>query len=1412
VTIPLADFEGLDSIEQTQPQHHPYRWRMNRAGILDIWYYYDTEFDLSGGRMVLRGTNGSGKSRALELLLPFLLDADRRKMDATGSGKVNLVEMMKTGSQNRSIRVGYLWLELARTIDPEDPDDAALHAEGLSEQYLTIGAYIRFSRSASEVTVHYFTTERRVGIDLELMSKAREVLPRETLAELIGADRITKVPGTHRDRVRAAIFTLTGDSGGERYAGLLQLLYTLRSPDVGNRIDEGRLPLILSEALPPLNETAVNSAGEQLDGLSETRAAQERLEAALGHVEKFLDTYRGYAATAIAETIGRTTTAATDAEEAVKVSEDGSRKCSKLKQLRGQIKGQLGELVEDVAALDARISGIQQSKAYAGARDLDERELKVGAFGSAADSEMKSAGIARSAEDREVRTSNAVAHGTVETAKQAAAALAKARAAVLACGAASALPLVISVEIVPAGALTDSIRSGRFDGMSEFHRPVHSGLVVLPEDLGAARGKVKLVEIGVKQRGGQAEGRLLTARGLDAEHGRVKEAERRAEEAGDRAREAAEEQAGRQTSLVEAGLEYADGWRQWSGSAETVAAFGGSLNLTGTVVAAVLDDSSIIEDMGDGQLVDLDRVGGALASDAIGKHMRRRAELETAGAEAILIRNRLWSERTQLESAVDTGPELPQWMLPITDGGVPLWQAIDFVEGLVEEERAGLEGALLSSGLLLATIQADGTLRATDGELLLTPTGPIDQRPVTGKIIVDPAAMVPPQAVAAVLSRIGYRIRGDDPTGVQGTWVASDGSWQLGPLTGRHTPETAQHIGAAARKAARRIRLTAIEAALTALADAQRDRDMAWDIANNAIAALNEAARATPSAQVITAARALAMESALRTEKARSAADVRSADAAALRRRWARADTEHRALCSEFGLPHLVEELDAVRRATDRAESACSRLGDQLTDLEKSVTAHRQAVAHASDRTNERVAAEAQAAMAWAMWHSESLQLESVSASIGQEAAVAKTTLNECQATHRKMAEALETLRNAESDLGEQVGAAEAEARNAALKASSLHSALIEAVDRLQRRLALPGLAAAAFTTPPGHLALPEIAPVAVLQTMTRMAAGLRRYSHEVDENALIRPLQNLERELSGTYDVITELHDGVRLVELSDAVGQRTVADTAIVLTRTVDEGRLALSDRERNVFTEFVLGGVAEELRRRLVQAEALIAAMNASLGSIRTSHGIGVKLRWRIADGSDPTVVRIKELVSTAGAVRSVEQAGELTELLKIRVEQAFALDESAGYATLLREALDYRNWHQIEVMILGPAPGQERHISRKARLSQGEIRFVSYVTLFAAIDAYLSGLPDTGRALRLLLLDDAFAKVDAPTIGEFMGLLVRLDIDFAMTGHSLWGAYPQVPALDCYEVRRVEGSAAVTIHVHWDGHTRHLRAAR
>ncbi|MFM9701067.1 hypothetical protein [Streptomyces europaeiscabiei] len=43
------------------------RFRPTRAGVVNLWDYRDEEFVFADGRLVLRGPNGSGKTKALEV-------------------------------------------------------------------------------------------------------------------------------------------------------------------------------------------------------------------------------------------------------------------------------------------------------------------------------------------------------------------------------------------------------------------------------------------------------------------------------------------------------------------------------------------------------------------------------------------------------------------------------------------------------------------------------------------------------------------------------------------------------------------------------------------------------------------------------------------------------------------------------------------------------------------------------------------------------------------------------------------------------------------------------------------------------------------------------------------------------------------------------------------------------------------------------------------------------------------------------------------------------------------------------------------------------------------------------------------------------------------------------------------------
>ena len=415
--------------EHRAPRRFDERWRLSRAGIVNVWYYLDNEFDLSGGRMILRGTNGSGKSRALEMLLPFLLDADRRRMDATGAGRVSLDDLMRTGAQGQSNRTGYLWLELARP-----------------GEHLTVGALVRHSHSANSTKVWYFTTPLRAGADLELISGAREPLTRDALTELIGAERITDSPAAHRERIRTLVFGLDGDAGRDRYDGLLQLLHTLRAPDVGNRIDEGRLPQILLESLPPLQEDALSRAGEQLDGLSETRAAQQRLEHAAAQVAAFLGVYRRYAAGELRTIAEATVGAADTVTDALAVAGRQSAERARLETESAGKQAEAGQLADELAEIERTIAAIKTRDIFKTADDLVQRDRAEAALAAAADQALAGAQRERANHAHAVTDANHALDEVRQGAADAATALVAAGDALTDAG-------------LPSGGLPDEIRT-----------------------------------------------------------------------------------------------------------------------------------------------------------------------------------------------------------------------------------------------------------------------------------------------------------------------------------------------------------------------------------------------------------------------------------------------------------------------------------------------------------------------------------------------------------------------------------------------------------------------------------------------------------------------------------------------------------------------------------------------------------------------------------------------------------------------------------------------------------------------------------------------------------------------------------------------------------------------------------------
>src|ERR1022692_4758632 len=90
------------------------RFKPTRAGIINLWDYFDEEFAFADGRLALRGHNGSGKTKALEVLFPFIFDGglDARRLDPfSGENRTMKANLLYRGQDAEH---GYVWMEFGR--------------------------------------------------------------------------------------------------------------------------------------------------------------------------------------------------------------------------------------------------------------------------------------------------------------------------------------------------------------------------------------------------------------------------------------------------------------------------------------------------------------------------------------------------------------------------------------------------------------------------------------------------------------------------------------------------------------------------------------------------------------------------------------------------------------------------------------------------------------------------------------------------------------------------------------------------------------------------------------------------------------------------------------------------------------------------------------------------------------------------------------------------------------------------------------------------------------------------------------------------------------------------------------------------------------------------------------------------
>ncbi len=335
------------------------RWQPLRAGLVDLFYYDQEEFRFRDGRLLLRGNNGTGKSKVLALMLPFLLDGElsphRVEPDADPKKRMEW-NLLLGGAHPHPERLGYTWLEFGRLCE-----------DGTTE-YRTLGCGLKAVAGRGIARHWFFVTSQRIGADLSLVDATNTALARDRLADALGEHgTVYDKAREYRRAVDEALFGL----GEQRYAALVDLLINLRAPQLSKRPNEKALSNALTEALPPLDQAIIADVAEAFRSLEEDRDALTAMTEARDAAESFLGHYRRYARVASRRRAAQPRNAQANYERVNRDLTTAQEAHTQAQQALDEAETKLDQLEQHAVRLRARDEALRASPEMRSARELE---------------------------------------------------------------------------------------------------------------------------------------------------------------------------------------------------------------------------------------------------------------------------------------------------------------------------------------------------------------------------------------------------------------------------------------------------------------------------------------------------------------------------------------------------------------------------------------------------------------------------------------------------------------------------------------------------------------------------------------------------------------------------------------------------------------------------------------------------------------------------------------------------------------------------------------------------------------------------------------------------------------------------------------------------------------------------------
>ncbi|HZK24780.1 MAG TPA: TIGR02680 family protein [Oscillospiraceae bacterium] len=1363
------------------------KWTINRAGLLNFWYYDEEEFYFSDGKLLLRGDNGSGKSVTMQSLIPILLDGRKSpdRLDPFGSRSRKMEDYLLGEKElvDRDERTGYLYLEYKR--------------QGLN-QYITTGIGLRAKRySSMDFWGFIIQDNRRVGHDLALYNteysgedgkKVKVPLSRLELENRLGqGGRVVRGQKEYMELVNKHIF---GFESVEAYEELIKLLIQLRSPKLSKDFKPTVIYEILNESLPALSDEDLRPLSETIENMDQTKQQMEQLQRDRQSLKRLCRHYDRYNRFVLAEKSAGFVKAARDVgkhkqqQYSLHLTDLRREQDALAEEYRALKKHDVFNMEEEKNHLEKRIAGLKEQEAQKSALLRQKQEKERFLQDEINLEEEKNYSLQKELKDLLSEMSLAAEECKFDGHTLAAA------------------------EFEEQYVQAEEFHFGlwRRDAAEYLHKLEHV-LAVLQE------------EARVKEKHRETDFELSEARReLD---------QRRLEEK-------------KWYSLFEEEKEkLLTAIHQWLTASEEVRLTAEEVQQLISACNHLYEDYSY-EAARSPLFQARQRCASKLESALVAlTHQSKEKQKEKLELEQKI---KEWKEMKEPEPArhpdtVEARCELEKAGIPY----LPFFAAVEFRPEVPADVRERLESAITQMGLLDALIVPEKYAQAAINSNRIIKPDPHILAHTLAEYLYPTPPQEPQGLTAGDIDNVLRSILiGENQQDVSVPIVNAEGRYRLSLLAG-HAPREKQavFIGKEARVNHRKqviARLTEnLAEVMTELQALHEKQEQLENRRQKLVEEYESFPRDTDVAEAYTNFKELKIQvNAQRkevervNEKLRIIIDKLQRIREIVRSKAAGMplDTNVEIYLSAVGCMKeymtCLQKLEITYQKFFSGLRRLAQIGTNLQDVEEDVDGLKGELNVLSD----------QLIIENRQLNEVFKKLEELGAQeIRQEIESIEKRLRTIPDERVELTKKERDVGNAVVRLTEEIGQKELEYQAAAALAAQWEKVFLaeyhlqltpeEEFLTLQDNDALK--LAIKIKQKIGHL-LAESEREKVTESLNQ--------SFYQEQGVLVEYRPNLdailELEIPSEHFLVTSADDHIgikveqlarvsRRIQLMLEYGGKRVSPYFVQkeMDKDIELQQIILSEKDRQLYEDIIVHSVGRLIRSRIYRAEKWVKQIDKLMADRDTSSGLTFSLKWkpRTAESEDELDTQdLVEILRRDSHLLSENDLDKVTRHFRSQIERAKESMVEKGYGETLhqviKEMLDYRRWFSFTLYYRKEGEAKKELTNHVFfTFSGGEKAMAMYIPLFSA--AYSRYLEARDDAPFIISLDEAFAGVDERNIRDMFDLVEKLNFNYIMNSQALWGDYDTVPALSIHELIRPQNAPYVSvIRYYWNGQVRRM----